>query len=234
MHESSDCAARGGAFAGAVCLNNVCIASSQIEDGGVDAEVGRGSLGVPQSAQPVDQCNAGHHHVLRRRRPLPRHDGGAAGGLGLYFPQLHAHPRHHSRGLQRPRRLVQKSITATVVHDDAGAATVVVPDNFAGFFEFEGPGYLPSKLYPGHLLADASTFQAPFPILDTSATLSLAGVLGVPMFLNPEAGVGHFFFQIYDCFDHLAPGVSFARDRRRPRHGPVVPGRRASRARTRR
>ena len=106
--------------------------------------------------------------------------------------------------------LCSEPVTAAPVSDDAGGATVVVPDDFAGFFQFTGPGYVPSKAYVGHLLADASTFQAPFPILATSATLTLAGALGVPMILDPEAGVGHFFFQVYDCFDHLAPGVSFS------------------------
>ena len=37
----------------------------------------------------------------------------------------------------------------------------------------------------------------------------LATAIGVPMELDPDAGVGHAFFQVYDCFDRHAAGVAF-------------------------
>ncbi len=97
-----------------------------------------------------------------------------------------------------------------VVSDDAGSATVTVPGTFGGSFSFVGAGYLPSKLYTGQLLADASVFEAPVAVLGTQETSLLALYVGVPLELDPDAGVGHAFFQAYDCFDRHAAGVTFA------------------------
>ena len=100
-------------------------------------------------------------------------------------------------------------VASPAVSDDAGEATVVVPENFGGYFEFVSSGFLPSTLYPGRLLADALTFQANFGDLNTTATLSIASILQVPMLVDPEAGVGQAFVQVFDCFDRYAPGVTF-------------------------
>jgi len=102
-----------------------------------------------------------------------------------------------------------EALTPVEVSDDAGQATLTVPGSFNGFFEFTGTGYLPSKLYTGQLLADASAFAPPVAIIGTEQVALLASAVGVPMELNPEAGVGHAFFQVYDCFDRHAAGVAF-------------------------
>jgi hypothetical protein len=96
-----------------------------------------------------------------------------------------------------------------VVTDDAGEATVLVLDDLQGYFQFVTPGFLPTQIYPGRLLADASVFQPPIPLLPLSDLAGLAVVLKVPLFTDPDAGVGQAFFEVYDCFDRLAQGVTF-------------------------
>ena len=96
-----------------------------------------------------------------------------------------------------------------MVSDDAGIANITLPGTFTGFLQFSGAGSLPSTVYPGQLLADASSETFPLAVLGASEGQLLAASLGVPFETNPEAGVGSAFFQVYDCNDDLAPGVSF-------------------------
>lgn len=207
---SSDCAARGGAFAGAVCLNNVCVASNQMDEAGADAAVDAGPWGCLGQLSELTTGLPVTTTFFIANALDPITTAGPSGGSDLTVLTYTPVPGITLEGCNPLDVLCSSPVTAAVVSDDAGGATVVVPDDFSGFFQFVGSGYLPSKVYVGHLLADASTFQAPFPMLDVSGTLELASVLKVPMYLDPEAGVGHFFFQVYDCFDHVAPGVSFS------------------------
>jgi hypothetical protein len=93
--------------------------------------------------------------------------------------------------------------------DDAGEVTFIVPQNTLGFYTFNQDGYVPVKLYPGNLQADASSFSPPVAMLPATDIGLLAHAIGVPIELGPEAGVGHAFVQVYDCFDRHAAGVSF-------------------------
>ena len=99
-------------------------------------------------------------------------------------------------------------ITSQPVSDDAGQATVTAPENFSGYFEFAGPGFLPSTLYPGRFLADASTFR---PVRGPQYHRYPVHRLDSP---GPDAGQsggrrGQAFVQVYDCFNRYAPGVTF-------------------------
>ncbi|HEY2518106.1 MAG TPA: hypothetical protein VGI39_44860, partial [Polyangiaceae bacterium] len=97
-----------------------------------------------------------------------------------------------------------------VTSDSSGLATLTVKGDFNGFFKFEANGYLTSSLYAGQLLPDASGFSPPFGYLDLDQTASLASAIGVDMPTDPDASVGHAFFQAYDCHDRHAAGISFS------------------------
>jgi hypothetical protein len=94
--------------------------------------------------------------------------------------------------------------------DDAGEATLTVPDNFNGFFSLTGTGYLPLAHYPGQLLADVSTFAPAVSMIEPAAAISLAQALGATAELDAGASVAAVFVEVYDCSDRYAAGVSFA------------------------
>jgi hypothetical protein len=200
---SADCTARGGLFTGAVCVNNVCVAPSHTEDAAADAGMDAGPWGCLD--QPAEAPNmmpvTVTFKIFNALDPVVNEGVTAAS----YTPV----PGVSVEGCNSLDVLCTSPITPQAVSDDAGEATVVVADSFGGYFQFVGPGFLPSILYPGRLLADASTFQPDLGALNTSATLAIASILQVPMLVDPEAGVGQAFAQVYDCFDQLAPGVSF-------------------------
>lgn len=103
----------------------------------------------------------------------------------------------------------QAPVTPLEVDDDAGEVTFTVPDSTSGFYTFRQDGYVPVNLFPGKLEADASSFAPPVAMLPTSDIGLLAEAIGVPIALGADAGVGHGFVQIYDCFDWHAAGVSY-------------------------
>jgi hypothetical protein len=94
--------------------------------------------------------------------------------------------------------------------DDAGETTLTVPDNFNGYFKLTATGYLPFDLFPGQLLADASTFAPPVSMITPVAAISLADAIGAAPDLDAGANVGAVFVGIYDCSDRYAAGVSFS------------------------
>jgi hypothetical protein len=99
-------------------------------------------------------------------------------------------------------------ITPIETTGDAGQATVTVPDDFGGFFELSGPGYLTAGVYTNQLLADASTFTPPIPAISPQAASAVAAGLNVP--LDLDAGVGIMVFEVFDCLDRRAAGVAFS------------------------
>jgi hypothetical protein len=101
-------------------------------------------------------------------------------------------------------------VTSPVTSDDAGEATLTVPDNFNGYFTLTGAGYLPFDLFTGPLLADASTFAPPVSMITPVAAISLADAIGAAPDLDAGANVGAVFVAIYDCSDRYAAGVSFS------------------------
>jgi hypothetical protein len=206
---ASDCTARGGAFAGATCVNQVCVAAAEASDGGLppDADVW-GCLDQPPEVTNPNARVAITFNVFDALSPITT--AGPQGGSDFTVLQIVPVPGISVEGCQALDPSCAKPATGLMVTDDAGQATVTVPQSYDGFFQFLGTGYLPSKLYPGHLLADASTFQPPFALLGIQETSLLALDLKVTMDLDPDGGVGHAFFQAYDCFDRHATGVSFS------------------------
>jgi hypothetical protein len=211
----SDCTSRGGAFAGSVCKSNVCV----LPEAGVEA--GPGDAGVAEAA-PVDAgpwgCLDQPPELLDPNatvsiscvlfdalKPITGVPGESDFSAEVYTPV----PGVSLQVCDVLDPKCAKPVTPLLVSDDAGVVSFTLPGSFQGFFQFSGGGILPSLVYPGHLLADASSETLPLAALGANEGQLLAAALGVPFQTNPEAGVGNVFFQVYDCNDRLAPGVSF-------------------------
>jgi hypothetical protein len=214
----SDCTSRGGAFAGTVCASNVCVLPKAGVEGGpgdggaADAADEAAEAGpwdcLDQPGQVLDlNATVGITFIMfDALKPIDAPPGGNGfSGATSYTPVSGVSLQ--ACDILDPQ--CTKPITPLVTSNDAGVANVTLAQNFAGFFQFWGAGSLPSTVYPGHLLADASTETMTLAVLGGSETQLLAAALGVPMQTNPDAGVGSAFFQAYDCFDRAAPGVSY-------------------------
>jgi hypothetical protein len=218
-----DCAGRGAGFADTTCVNHLCVAT------GIDASVDTGADG-PGDAADASSNDAGPWSCLGQPPQIPDPKArvaitltlfdalkpittaGAQGGTDL---QVISYTPASGISLEACNVLdpqCASPVTPLVVSDDAGVAHVNVPGDFAGFFRLSGAGYLPSALYPGPVLADASTGSVPTAMLKKNDTQLLAVAIGVPLETDPDAGVGHAFFQVFDCFDRQAPGVVFTLD----------------------
>jgi hypothetical protein len=104
--------------------------------------------------------------------------------------------------------------TGQQLTDDAGLATFSLPDNFNGFFLVTRPDLVQFNLYLGNLPVGVTSQT--FPLGD----LSKSGVEGVALAvpgqnvapsIGPDAGEitdGMIFFDVYDCNDVYAAGVS--------------------------
>ena len=211
---NADCAARGGAFASAVCRDHVCVPPGSTSDAGAsdagpagDADPW-GCLGLPPEVTDPHTQVAITFKVFDALSPITT--AGPQGGSDFTVLAASLVPGISLEACDALDPPCARPITPVVVTDDAGAATLSVPQSFVGFYQFFGPGYLSAKVYTGQLLADASTFAAPSALLGTQEVSLLANAIGVPMSLDPDAGLGHAFFQAYDCFDRHAQGVRFA------------------------
>jgi hypothetical protein len=213
----SDCTARGGAFAGTVCANNVCIhPTAPLEAGPGDG--GDGGPDVPDAA-----VDAGPWGCLDQPPEVLDPNASVATTVILFDalkPITETNPFAPTSYTPVPGLSVQacnildpqctKPVTPLVVSNDAGVANVTLPQSFEGFLQVSGAGALPFTVYPGQLPAGESTATFPLAVLGTSETQLLAASLGVPMETNPDAGVGSVFLQAYDCYDQHAAGVSFS------------------------
>jgi hypothetical protein len=97
-----------------------------------------------------------------------------------------------------------------VTTDDAGVARFTVSGGFSGYFELSRPDLFPSSLFPGPVLSVSGPQSLISPLLSVVATKEVAQTLSVPLATDPDGGLGHAFFLIYDCDDRHAPGVSFS------------------------
>jgi hypothetical protein len=225
----SDCRLRGGAFANSVCSNQVCVAPPDVTveasveasaEAAVDTGAGDGDAGAPASDGAVDPwgCLAQPGEVLNASQMItvtltafdalqPIMTEGPTGS-DLVPVSYTAVSGAQLEGCTVFDPSCQ-NVVASGALDDAGVITFQVPGNFVGFFRLTASGYLPATLYPGQLLADASTESLTAAMLGVGELDELAVALGVTLYTDPDAGVGQAFFEAYDCFDHLAPGVTF-------------------------
>ena len=224
---NQDCSARGGPFSGTACVNHICVGAtnsdSGAEAGDVDAGGDTGSVQdasidtadpwwcldqPPEITDPNAQISV-TFKVFNALKPITT--AGPSGGddfTVLSYTPIGGVSVKSCDALDPG--CGPDSGSSPVISDSSGAATMTVKGDFNGFFKFEATNYLTSSLYPGQLLPDASGFSPPFGYLDLDQTASLASAIGVDMPTDPDASVGHAFFQAYDCHDRHAAGVSFS------------------------
>jgi hypothetical protein len=210
-----DCTSRGGAFAGSVCVNQVCVApvaeaaasdapagAETSVDAGIDAsDAGDGAVNIwgclsqpPEVLNPNQQITV----TLTAFDALQPITTAGPSGSDLVPVAYSAVGSAAIRGCLVTDPLCSEPV-ATAITNDAGVATVSLPGDFVGFFDLSTPGYFPSATYPGQLLA----------MLQTGELQLLADALGVTMYTGLDAGVGQAFFEVYDCYDHHAAGIQF-------------------------
>jgi hypothetical protein len=68
---------------------------------------------------------------------------------------------------------------------------------------------VPETIYPGPLLVGQATANYSAPLLTLDTVNLLAGVLGIPVALTPDSGLGQINIGVFDCNDHAAAGVAF-------------------------
>jgi len=214
-----DCAARGSAFAGAVCVNQVCVAPvaeggsetgvpDAASDGGVQGDGAIdpwGCVSLPaESLNPSQQIQV-TITSFDALKPIV-----TAGPQGSdLVPVSYAAVQDANVQACQTTDPACLGPAATGTTNDAGVVLLTLHGDFVGFFRLTAPGYLESATYPGQLLSDASAESITTAMLGTSELQGLAAYLGVAVDTSPDSGVGHAFFEAFDCFDHHAPGVVF-------------------------
>ncbi len=221
---NADCAI---GLPGGVCVDSVCMAATASGDAGHDGGADSSDASGPGDDSDVDaaldpwRCVADPPEQLDPSAELtltirtfdalkPIVTAGASGGSDLDVVSATALPGV----LMQPCNVLDTQCVNAVADagttDDSGTAVFVVPGNFAGYFEMTQATLFPSTFFPGNPLPDASSQSDPVPLLSVSGAQELAQTLGVPLATDPDSGVGHGFFLIYDCDDRHAAGVSIS------------------------
>jgi hypothetical protein len=220
-NSDTDCQARGSAFGGAVCVNQVCVAplaeagseagvsDAANEGGGEDAGDGAvdpwGCVSLPPETLNPNQVIQVTVTSFDALKPITT-EGPQGSDLVPVTYSAVTGATVEACGTFDP---ACAGPVATATTNDAGVAQVTVHGDFVGFYRLTAPGYLGSATYPGQLLQDASAESITTAMLGTNELQLLAAALGVTVDTSPDAGVGHAFFEAFDCFDHHAAGVVF-------------------------
>jgi hypothetical protein len=201
----TDCTARGPAFAHAVCQDQVCVAAADGDAGGDAGEWG--CLDDPPEMTSLSANVTITFSIFDAVDPIST--AGPTGGSDFTVLAYTPVPGITMEACNNLDPECASPATPAEVTDDGGHATFTVKDNFTGFFRLTSNTTIPSRLYMGQHQADASTFAPPAAILAPEEAMLLATALGKTMDLDPDAGIGHIFLFVYDCFDRHAPGVVF-------------------------
>jgi hypothetical protein len=198
---SDDCHARGPAFASAICVANVCQASS---GGPWDC------LDQP-SAAGVDPASQVDVEILTYDAFGSYTFGGTVDGgndLSLvdYTPQTGV----TVAACSPIDPSCANPLAGPVTNDDAGVASLSVPGNFTGFYALERSGSLPGLFYPGTRLIAGGPTSFPTSMTSTANFMLLQASLGIAANGNTDAGPGLVSLTQFDCNDRHAAGVVFA------------------------
>jgi hypothetical protein len=217
---NDDCAARGAAFTGAVCVDHVCQPSSTQGEGGADAgaDVGDAApdtaidpwrcLNQPPQTVHSDASIGLELHVLDALRSIVT--AGVNGGSDLTLLSGTPLAGVTVRGCDTFDPTCSGPILDAAVTDEAGIVSFDVNGGFAGYFEMSRSDLFPSTVFPGRVLNGVTEDSLIFPQLSVFATQQIAQTLQVPLATDQDGGLGHAFFLVYDCDDRHAPGVSFS------------------------
>jgi len=208
-----DCAARGAGFAGAVCVSNVCVRSSEAavdapsEAATVDAG---GPWGCLQLAPDPSGTGTTDVQILVFDAFQTYTLGGSIdGGTDLQFVEGTVVP---GVSVQVCQPLDPKCAgTTPAVTNDAGLVDFPsVNGAFEGYYLLQQVGVaFPELFYTGRLLASEPTTFFPTSLLPYNLAAALGGTIGVDVNTDQDGGPGHIFMQAFDCTDHHTAGVSY-------------------------
>ncbi len=229
---TSDCTARGGAFAGSVCEANVCVmatardasldgrtaarpdARSDAKRGATDAQHDsrRDSARDAISDAARDAGTSGDWSCLGHVT-LPDAGGGTVRLKVPYVDLLSGSPIPGLR-VQACLRLdptCERPLTDAGFTNDAGLATLSVPAGYNGFVLSTWDASLPSLVYIDPPVARSTTEPPEYLISkDTISILASAvgDVDGSAVVVEPQDGI--LFLGAYDCRGAPAAGVHFS------------------------
>ena len=200
-----DCVARGPEFANAVCEDHVCVAGGGHDASTVDpvwgcvgqpGEVTNQAVTVTLKLQFFDAVDA-----VQTAGELG--DDGGTDFLAVSYTGVRGLEVHACNGADPG---CTSPIYATNKTDDAGETTIQLPQTFSGFVAYDEDAEVPSRVYMGNLLPDASSGNALIAALSEQELSLLASSLGVNVI---DSGVGNVFFEVFDCQDRHSANVSF-------------------------
>lgn len=184
------------------------IDASGIDASGIDASGPWGCLALPsETTSPSVQATVG----LIGYAPASQFtsDEAVDGGSYLTLATYTAVPGVQVQACPGGLYVNCENAIATETTDDAGAVTFTLPQNFGGFYQLTGGGVLPQNVYPGRLLASASTDTYPVAATTPQDAQLLAQFFNASLDLSPDSGVGILQLGVTDCEDHAAGGVVF-------------------------
>jgi hypothetical protein len=215
---TADCVARGAAFAGTVCVGSVC---SQLDaeggpgdadgtDAGAEADAPKDPWacldlpGLPSSTASVQieivTFDAFQPYVL---------GGSIDGGNDLTFVQGTVTEGVSVKACDSLSPSCGTPTKGPFFTDDAGVAIFSISGTFNGFYLLERSDLFPTLMYAGRLVAGEPSVQYPTSALGKAEAQQLGVVLAVNVNEDPDAGLGHVFFNAFDCDDRHAANVSF-------------------------
>jgi hypothetical protein len=211
---SADCAARGPAFAGAVCVENACVApdAGGLRDGGPEAAT---HLDASDGSPPVDAGSSGPDWTCLGHVTYPDASAGTA-TLTVPYGDLIAH--QPLAGIRVRACYLLDTACANPASgggltDDAGRIALDVPSGFGGFVLSTWDAGLSALTYlnPPVFAPRTDALQVMVTPDDVSAlSTALGKVNDAAVVVQP--GLGLFFLAAYDCQGKQAAGVQFSLD----------------------
>jgi hypothetical protein len=211
---AADCAARGGAFAGAACVNNVC-AVAPVVDGSSDAgseSAPSGPWGCldepPLPSDPNEKVDI-QFTLFDVFQPWTL-GGTVDGGNDLMLLQGTPEVGVAIQACDTLDPLCANPVAVAPLSDDAGVTHVSVLGGFSGFYSMTRADSFPTLFFPGRLLANEPHVSYPTGTLLNQAASGVGSVIGITLNADPDAGLGHVFYAAFDCNERHAAGVSFS------------------------
>jgi hypothetical protein len=206
---SADCTARGPAFAGAVCVDNVCVPAAG--DGGAEAAPGGpwGCLDTPPLQSDPHELVDVELVAFDVFRPYTL-GGTVDGGNDLMLVQGIPEVGVSIVACGPLDPLCASPVAGPAITDDGGITHLSILGDFTGFYLLSRSDSYPTLFYAGRLLAGEPQVTYPTGTLQDTAAAGLGSLLGINVNNDPDAGLGHVFFDVFDCTERHASGISFA------------------------
>jgi hypothetical protein len=235
----SDCTARGGAFAGSVCVDSVCVAPTvTVHDSGVTQDSGRPDSRPSDGGHPTDAghatdaSRAGDARDASDARTMPDGSGAVWSCVGsVKWPAATSAPLTVTQPYQniitmlpvpgvtvlpcaRIDPMCSTPLADAGVTNEAGLVSFGLSYGYNGYLQSTWDSGLPTLVYVNPPAYTAAP-QIVAPLLALApmqqlVTAITTGTPGGPATVNPS--LGHIFIGVFDCAGNPAPGVQVSFD----------------------